>query len=74
VSESAGHATRTGGRTRRGLLPRWRRGFNWRGAVSIVLFFAGWHFAVRFEVPGFAELPTPGAVVDTLVDEYLFTI
>ena len=74
MSESAGHATTTGGRTSRGLLARWRRGFNWRGAVSIVLFFVGWHFAVRFEVPGFAELPTPGAVLDTLAGEYLFTI
>ena len=54
-------------------LARWRRWFNWRGAVSIVAFFAGWHFAVQLEVPGFAELPTPGAVLDTLLGEYLLT-
>ena len=63
-----------GGTSRRGArLARWRRRFNWRGALSIALFFAGWHVAVRLGVPGLAELPTPGAVLDTLVGEYLLT-
>ena len=65
--------TATGRPLRSGRLARWRRRFNWRGAVSIIAFFAGWHFAVQLEVPGFAELPTPGAVLDTLLGEYLLT-
>ena len=59
---------------RAGWLARWRRRLNWRGALSIVAFFAGWHYAVRLGVPGFTELPTPGAVLDTLLGEYLLTV
>ena len=73
MSDSGQPAASTGGRPRTSRFALWRRGFNWRGAVSIALFFLGWHLAVRYEVPGFAELPTPGAVLDTLVGEYLLT-
>lgn len=41
-----------------------------RGATSVALFFIAWHAAVTFAVPGFAELPTPLAVLGTFIGEY----
>lgn len=46
------------------------RRINWRGALAVVLFFLAWYLAVTFKVPGFAELPTPYAVLATFVQEY----
>ncbi len=56
------------------LAPRWVRCLrcvNWRGGLSIALFFLAWHLAVVFRLPGFAELPTPVEVARTLAFDYL---
>jgi NitT/TauT family transport system permease protein len=48
---------------------RWHN-IRWRGAVSVIAFFALWHFAVVIEFSGFAELPTPIATLNVFFTEY----
>ncbi|MGD2173093.1 MAG: ABC transporter permease [Gammaproteobacteria bacterium] len=54
-------------------LPRrsflWR--LRWRGVVSIVAFFVLWHLAVKLQLSGFAELPTPGQTITAFFADYL---
>ena len=54
---------------------RRRRRFtiNWRGLVSIVVFFLAWQLAVTFKAPGFHELPGPFTVLRSLVQDFLFS-
>lgn len=47
------------------------RHLKWRGAVSVIVFFALWHLAVVMEFSGFAELPTPVQTMDTFFAEYI---
>lgn len=57
-------------RTRR----RWSlSSWNWRGFVSIALFFLAWQGAVTLELPGFTKIPGPGEVIHTFVSDYLFS-
>jgi NitT/TauT family transport system permease protein len=49
---------------------RWRR-LRWRGAVSVIAFFLLWHLAVKLELTGFAELPTPLQTVRAFFADYL---
>lgn len=49
---------------------RWRK-FKWRGAVSVIAFFASWHFSVIMEFSGFSELPTPIQTLDMFFAEYI---
>ncbi|KUO60079.1 MAG: nitrate ABC transporter permease [Alphaproteobacteria bacterium BRH_c36] len=47
--------------------------WNWRGFVSIVIFFLAWQGAVSFGLPGFTKIPGPSEVVQTFVRDYLFS-
>ena len=44
---------------------------NWRGGISVVVFFLLWHMAVVLKLSGFAELPTPLEVVRTFLFEHV---
>jgi len=52
-------------------LPSRLRGIRWRGAVSVIAFFALWHFAVIVEFSGFAELPTPMQTLTAFFADYI---
>ncbi|MEW5965228.1 MAG: ABC transporter permease [Pseudomonadota bacterium] len=47
--------------------------FNWRGLVSIAVFFLAWELAVRLRLPGFHELPGPITVARVLVQDFLYS-
>jgi NitT/TauT family transport system permease protein len=49
---------------------RWRQ-IKWRGAVSVIAFFALWHLSVVLKLSGFAELPTPIHTLQTFFAEYM---
>jgi len=46
---------------------------NWRGLISITLFFVAWQVAVLMEAPGFAEIPGPWAVTVMTFQDFLFS-
>lgn len=46
---------------------------NWRGLVSIAVFFLAWQLAVTLKAPGFGELPGPITVLNTLFKDFLFS-
>ncbi len=48
--------------------------FNWRGMVSVTLFFVAWEIAVAMEVPGFKDIPGPWIVIVTFVQDFLLTL
>ncbi len=45
--------------------------FNWRGAISILVFFALWQAASTYNWPGFKTIPGPIEVVTVFITEYL---
>ena len=47
------------------------RRLRWRGATSVIVFFALWHLAVEAEFSGFAELPTPVETLRAFFSEYV---
>ncbi len=46
---------------------------NWRGTVSVILFFVAWEIAVTVKIPGFADIPGPVTVLVTLFQDFLFS-
>ena len=64
------HAFPADGTASRPATTTYLRRINWRGALAVALFFLAWYLAVTFKLPGFAELPTPYAVLATFVQEY----
>tara|TARA_R110002049_G_scaffold307590_1_gene508520 strand:+ start:15473 stop:16243 length:771 start_codon:yes stop_codon:yes gene_type:complete len=44
---------------------------NWRGGISVLLFFLAWHLSVVLSIPGFKELPTPFTVLQTFIFDHI---
>ncbi len=45
---------------------------NWRGVISILLFFVLWQMMVDFKIAGFQQIPGPVEVLVLIWKEYLF--